>query len=92
MSLRFDPSLLISGPFKTCPNSGSQEFGILGVGHEMYMRCRACWSVRIVVRRSGDERLGLRAGVVAANRLLPLAVLGAGWGLVSHHRSVRPVD
>jgi hypothetical protein len=44
MSLRFDPRLLISGPFKTCPHCGAEEFGILGVGHEMYTRrCRACW-------------------------------------------------
>jgi hypothetical protein len=44
MSLRFDPRLLISGAFKTCPNCGAEEFGILGVGHEMYTRrCRACW-------------------------------------------------
>jgi len=37
-----DPRLLISGPFKTCPHCGAEEFGILGVGHEMYTRrCRA---------------------------------------------------
>jgi hypothetical protein len=44
MSLRFDPRLLISGPFKTCPNCGAEELGILSVGHEMCTRrCRACW-------------------------------------------------
>jgi hypothetical protein len=44
MAFQLDPRQLVHGPFVTCPNCGSNEFGIYQVGVEMYSRrCRQCW-------------------------------------------------
>jgi hypothetical protein len=42
-AFKFDPRLLISPPFTTCPSCGAQEFGILTVQEASFVRrCRAC--------------------------------------------------
>lgn len=44
MAREFTVRDLVHGPFKTCPQCGSPEFGVYGVhGHMYRRRCRACW-------------------------------------------------
>ena len=43
-SIKFDPRVLIMGPFVLCPKCGVEQFGILSVHGTYYTRrCRNCW-------------------------------------------------
>jgi hypothetical protein len=45
--LRFDPRILISGPYIRCPNCREEEFGVIMIsGHSYTRRCRNCWHAK----------------------------------------------
>ena len=47
-AFNFDPRLFINQPFITCPSCGADEFGVLTVHANSFMRrCRACWHDQI---------------------------------------------
>ena len=43
-TVKLDPRLFINPPFSTCPSCGGEEFGVLTVHADSFVRrCRACW-------------------------------------------------
>lgn len=46
--MKIDPRVFITGPFRTCPKCGKQEFGTLSIGIRLTRRCCECWFAQSV--------------------------------------------